>query len=102
FHAGRFCTAPVLWRFPIWSAGAKAAEDCHNPRRWRASEPSRQFMVPMHGPKTVEALHDRPPRLKTSRAPVTKNQVAPAGRRHFIKELARARKSRFFQGRCRV
>ena len=36
----RFWTAPVLWRFSIWSVGAKAAVDCRSPRRYRGGAPT--------------------------------------------------------------
>src|SRR5439155_9408495 len=45
-RTARFWSAPVLWRFQLWSAGAKATEDCRSPRRSRASA----RLPPVQGP----------------------------------------------------
>ena len=53
FFAGRvkvfaaFWTASALWHFSIRSRGAKAAEDCRSPRRFRGSAPTSAVQAPM-------------------------------------------------------
>src|SRR6266542_2222682 len=68
FFAGRvkvfaaFWTASALWRFSIRSRGAKAAEDCRSPRRFRGSAPTSAVQAPMLSEKRKEEL---PMNLKT-------------------------------------
>ena len=66
FFAGRvkvfaaFWTASALWRFSIRSRGAKAAEHCRSPRRFRGSAPTSAVQAPMLSEKRRGALHELP------------------------------------------
>src|SRR6266498_1361343 len=69
--AARFWTAPVLWRFSIWSGDAKAAEDCRTPRRYRGGAPASVVQGPNACGKNERGLSmNRPKAARFWTAPV--------------------------------